>query len=165
MKNRNLAFVTIMSIITLGIYDAYLLHLISKDFEAKGHKIPPVLLPAILFYFLAILWTAVSLLVLLSIDSPSSPFDPWIKTMFIIAGPLSIAFLVTAVIWAYKFCKAAEAVTNGKLEFAQTYALCLVLWVFGLWFMWPVKVQKNLNEPKTQPPVSVSSQSASSTNF
>jgi TRAP-type C4-dicarboxylate transport system permease large subunit len=126
MKKRNPLAVVGLSIITLGIYDLYWLFATRKELNAKTkQKVPTVWLlvsPIIILVGLAIIQIVANFI--------SSGSRTGINIMSVLLGmAAAIGLFVIPMIWFYKFSKAVNEYTAGKMSTAVTF---LVLWLLHL---------------------------------
>ncbi len=126
MKHRNPLAIVALSIITLGIYDLYWLSVTRKELNAKTRqKVPTLWLlvsPIVAFIVIFIIEVAASS------ASGSARADANIISVLLGIAAV-VAILVVPMIWFYKFSKAVNEYTAGKMTTAVTF---LVLWLFHL---------------------------------
>lgn len=129
MKHRNPLAVVGLSIITLGIYDLYWLSVTRKELNSKTrHKVPTVWLlvsPIIILIGVAILQIVVS-----ASNASSGGSRAGVNILSVLLGIIAvIGLLVVPMIWFYKFSKAVNEYTAGKMSTAVTF---LILWLLHL---------------------------------
>jgi len=147
MRNRSLVFVIVMSIITLGIYDAYWTFSTRNELVQKGEDVPS---PWIIFLpIVGLLGVALLQIIghfVLTIPSGGSG-NTVLNILSVVIGIVSIVgILPMSLYWTWKYCKAVENVTNGGLTTGFNFAICLILGVVGVWFVWPAIAQNYFNK-------------------
>lgn len=145
MKKRNPLVVFILSIITLGIYDIYWLVKTKKVLNEKtSHHTPTIFL---LFVPLIIIIVGYVLLFALGTNTSSSGsynstnFNTYgtpstthahASSLLIPLAVIVIGFILEffiSIIWFYKFSKAINEYTDGKMSTAVSF---LILWIIHL---------------------------------
>lgn len=147
MKKRNIIFVSVMSLVTLGIYFLYWVYTTSKEMAAKGIKVPSFLL--IVLPVVAFTGSMISLIVLALSAESNSDADTGLKfsvIFFVLAGTSILLFLISGIYWLVKYCEAVEKVTKGKLEAEVNILLFIVLVILSVTFVWPGMVQYYFNK-------------------
>jgi hypothetical protein len=141
MKHRSPLSVVLLSIVTLGIYDLYWLYktkeILNKETQFKVPSILLLILPGII---LAIGYIGIMVTVFTQ-DSSTTTNGAYGQTTtmsphggafggFLIATILGwILFFFISAFWFFKFSKAVNAYTSGKMSTAVTF---LVLWIIHL---------------------------------
>lgn len=150
MQNRELWKVIVLGIITLGIYDLYWVYKTRQEMVEKGAKIPPVIL---LFMPMLILFALMSLLLLFNSATGGPSADNAAGTgavvnfVIILITALSVtAIIPLAIYWFYKYCKAVEAVTQGRTTFGFAFGMWALLGIFSVGFIWPALIQDGFNK-------------------
>jgi len=153
MKNRSPITVFLLSIITLGIYDIYWLVVTKNELNKRTKQHVPTiwllifpLIPFITGYILLIASgmysqpsTCNSLSGYQDVSYQCTQADmiannPNIHTGPLIAGAIlilvfGITFFITSLIWFFRFSKAINEFTKGKMSTAVTF---LILWLIHL---------------------------------
>ena len=154
MKNRSPITVFLLSIITLGIYDIYWLVVTKNELNKRTKQHVPTiwllifpLIPFIAGYILLIasgmysqpatcnsgdLGSGITYRCAQSQDM--IPNNPNIHTGPLIVGAIlilvfGVTFFITSLIWFFKFSKAINEFTKGKMSTAVTF---LILWLIHL---------------------------------
>lgn len=148
MKNRNLIFVTVMSLVTLGIYDLYWAFSTRNELVKKGHKVPS---PMIFLYPIIAALLSVLILVVLY-DSPNGQDAMGVLgTVLVILMLVSaLAFIPIGIYWLWRYSQAVGKVTKGKLSAEVSMVIALVTGVVGFAFIWPIVVQYYYNQLPTK---------------
>lgn len=147
MKKRSLLGMFLLTFVTLGIYQLFWLYNTKQELKSKGQSVPPI---ALLFTPFLLL-TIVVLFQLISRFSMASGTETasgntmvnLLSLLFGLVAPLAI--LPIFLYWFYKYCKAAEVVTSGRLSFGFSYAMSIVLSLFGVGFIWTLIMQEGFN--------------------
>jgi len=145
MKKRNPLVVFILSIITLGIYDIYWLVKTKKVLNEKtSHHTPTIFL-----LFIPLIVIIVGYILLFSLGThttasssynsanfnaygTSSTTPSHTSSLLISLAVIIIGFILEffiSIIWFYKFSKAINEYTNGKMSTAVSF---LILWLIHL---------------------------------
>jgi len=147
MKKRNLVFMIVMSVITLGIYTIYWLYATRKELVAKGAKIPPLvvaLLPALGLLAIALLQ------VMVSASSDGQTIRTFVNIIAVLLGLASlIGLFILPVYWWHQYSKGVDKVTNGKISFDLSFWLGIILFFVGLFFLpaiMPAILQNEFNK-------------------
>jgi uncharacterized membrane protein YidH (DUF202 family) len=150
MKYRNIVFVFIMSIVTLGIYDIYWAFSTRDELVKKRQDVPSpwiVLLPLLGLLVVAALEMFVHFVISGSPYEPSSPLETSVNIISVLVGIVSILGTIPlSIYWLWKYCQAAEKVTKGELTTGFNFALALLLSIFGVGMLWPPIVQYQYNK-------------------
>lgn len=144
MKRRSLVTITILSIITLGLYGLYWVFVTRDELVKKGEDVPsPWIFVGPL---LALLGIAV-LQIIAKFTGLGDNAQAGINVLSALVGFFAvIAVLPLSIYWVYKYSKAVDSVTKGKLDSDTCLAMALVLNVLGFGFIWPIVVQHYYNE-------------------
>lgn len=146
MKKRNIAFVLLMSFLTLGIYIIYWLYATRK--ELLNYLPDKNTIPRVFYLFLPWL-VLISLFLLMSVvmafagtnDSAANIMSIFV-TIFGLVG--FIGGIVVAFWWFYRYFKGVEMVTNGT-----DATLMYVLWILlslMIGPVWTLLVQNDINK-------------------
>lgn len=140
MKKRNPIIVFILSVITLGIYDLYWLAVTRRELNAKtGHKVPSVwflVSPFILIFISIIMLIAGST----SNMSNNNNYSLSTSTHYNMAGIIGLILIIVASIamffisayWFYKYSKAVDEYTSGKMSTAVAFLTLWIVHVIGV---------------------------------
>lgn len=143
MKKRNPLVIVILSIITFGIYDIYWLYVTKEELNAKTKQhVPSIWL---LFSPIILIIAGVILLILGSANAHTVTSTPIYSNGFTTTTTSTvgvnggeyfagvglvvlscIVFTIISMIWFYKFSKAVNEYTSGKMTTAVTF---LILWL------------------------------------
>jgi len=148
MKNRSPITVFLLSIITLGIYDIYWLVVTKNELNKRTKQHVPTIW---LLIFPLIPFIAGYILLIASgmYSQPSTCYNgsaygisnecAQANSAYIHTGPLvvgaililvfGVTFFITSLIWFFKFSKAINEFTKGKMSTAVTF---LILWLIHL---------------------------------
>ncbi len=125
MKHRNPLAVVGLSIITLGIYDLYWLSTTRKELNSKTSRKVPTL-----WLLFTPVFVGIVLVIVLAANSSSSTASTGPNLIAVILMVLDfIAMMAISLIWFFKFSKAINEYTAGKLSTATTF---LILWLLHL---------------------------------
>lgn len=135
MKKRSPLAVFLLSIITLGIYDIYWLVSTKKVLNQKtSHKIPSVWL---LFSPLILIIISYVLLVIGTVNSISNYSTTKthnglyaIGLILLIVG--AISGLVISIVWFFKYSKAVNEYTSGKMSTAVSFLVLFIIHLIGV---------------------------------
>lgn len=139
MKQRKLAHVIILGLITLGIYDVYWLISTRKEMIAKGYKIPS-LWRAILYPLLVFL-AGIAFVV---VGSEQNTMTFSILAVVCLLGSLLVA-IILGIRFLGGYCRAAEQITNHDLAYGYSFWMGVVLYLFRVGFIWEAIVQYHFN--------------------
>ncbi len=140
MKNRSPITVFLLSIITLGIYDIYWLVVTKNELNKRTKQHVPTIW---LLIFPLIPFIAGYILLIASgiYSQPSTcysecaiPMGVNTYTSPLVVGAIlilvfGVTFFITSLIWFFKFSKAINEFTKGKMSTAVTF---LILWLIHL---------------------------------
>jgi heme/copper-type cytochrome/quinol oxidase subunit 2 len=150
MRYRNIVFVIIMSIFTLGIYDIYWAFSTRSELVKKKQKVPSpwiVLLPLLGLVFVMLLDLAVSFVKGGNSSEPSPGFAGNTEIAVVVVGMISVIGVIpVSIYWLWKYCKAVERVTNGELTTGFNFSISLLMSLCGVWVLWPPIVQYQYNK-------------------
>lgn len=148
MKKRNPLAVILLSIVTLGIYDLYWLVQTKKVLNEKTkHHTPSIWL---LFSPVLVLIAGYGLLIY-SAASPGSGASAGGTAVlsFILVVLGFIGLFVISFIWFFKFSKAVNEYTQGKMSTAVSFLLLWILHLIGVAFIQDT-FNDMLDEPSNQ---------------
>ena len=146
MKKRGLIFVTVMSIVTFGIYDIYWLISTRNELVKRGQNIltPWVFLAPVLGLI------AVGIMQLIAhnlLTASSSSAITTLNVISVIIGIISVLTIVPlAIYFTWQYSKAVGVVTKDALTAELCFVVALVTNVMGFWFIWPIVVQYYFNQ-------------------
>jgi hypothetical protein len=150
MKNRNIAFVIIMGIVTLGFYDVYWCFSTRSELVRKRQDVPSpwiVLLPLLGFVGVAILEVLVRYAISGNPAEPPSSFERAVNGISVLIGMVSVLGIIPMTIyWTWRYSAAVEKVTKGELTAGFNFALAILLAVFGGSVVWPAINQYQFNK-------------------
>lgn len=154
MKRRNLIFVTLASIFTLGIYDIYWAFSTRNELVKKGYNVPsPWIALAPLLGLLIVAAAQVLVRFALSTNGVSnfSGLTATLNILSVLVGIFSIiGILPMLVYWTWQYSKAVQEVTKGALTTELSMVLAIVATFVGVGFLWTLVVQYYLNQqPQT----------------
>jgi NADH:ubiquinone oxidoreductase subunit 5 (subunit L)/multisubunit Na+/H+ antiporter MnhA subunit len=148
MKRRNLAFVIIVSIITLGIYSVYWLVQTRKELVRKGQDVPSlwiVFAPLLSLIIVALAQVIVHLM--LDNSNPSSGAIEAVNAVSVIIGIISVIGVIPMIFyWTWKYCVAVENVTDRALSTVINFVFAIILTLIGVGFVWPMINQYYFNQ-------------------
>lgn len=128
MKHRNPLAVFILSIITLGIYDIYWLVTTKKELNQKTH----IHTPTIWLLFAPVLaWIAAMILIVSqsATGTNNSAISIFILLVYLIGF---VVILPISFYWFFKFSKAVNEYTSGKMSTGVTFLLLWLLHLLGV---------------------------------
>jgi hypothetical protein len=150
MKQRSIAAVIILGLVTLNLYDIYWIWATRKELVARGAKIPPfwwLFLPLIAMFGIVLVQFGLRYALAAGGDSPAGTI---INALSIGIGVLLLFLMIPlAYYWAYRYCQAVDWITKGKLNTGQAFALLIVTNIFSVGFVWPGIVQSHFNDLNT----------------
>lgn len=166
MKKRNPLTVILLSIVTLGIYDIYWLVQTKKILNEKTrHHTPSIWL---LYLPVLILIAGYGLMIGAgaSGDSSSAGGVAILSVILILLGFISL--FVMSFIWFFKFSKAVNEYTQGKMSTAVSFLLLWILHLIGVAFIQDafndmMDEPSNQTQPSAPTPVQPPSQEISVT--
>jgi hypothetical protein len=154
MKNRNIVFVIIMSIVTLGAYDIYWAFSTRNELVKKRQDVPSpwiVFLPLLGLIGVAVLEMVVRFMLTSNPGDTPSSLETSANVVSVIVGIISVVGIVPmSIYWLWKYCVAVEKVTKGELTVGFSFALAILLSLFGGSILWPAIVQYQFNKLPTQ---------------
>lgn len=140
MKQRSPIAVLLLSFVPF--YLIYWLYVTGKDIQARGHKVPRILLLFLPLILIGIAAAIIGVGQLLQQDSGSSSA---LSTILNALGILSYIAGLVAIIWTfvyyYRFSKAAEAATSGAANSTLNFILFLFFYPAALFL-----IQDGLNK-------------------
>jgi cytochrome bd-type quinol oxidase subunit 2 len=144
-KQRNVFFVIILSLVTFGIY--YLYWLISTQRELVRAQ-PDV--PSVWWMFAPLLLVIAAVVIELAAATRGGDISQagfvGVNIIAIILGIIGVlALFIYPLWWFYKYCKAVEAVTNGRISLLLGYGSWIGLHIVGFSWVWPGVIQDGLN--------------------
>jgi len=142
MQKREIWKVILFGLITFSIYDIYWLIMTRREMVQKGETIPSVWL---LFAPLLGLLSVVIFYLTLALGGRGTleSFDT-VATILMFISVFSL--FPVWIYWTYKYSKAVEHVTNGQTSFNTSFWLAMLLYIFGLNFLWPGLIQDGFNK-------------------
>lgn len=149
MKNRNLIFVTLLSIVTVGIYDIYWAFSTRNELVKKNLDVPsPLIILAPLLALLAI--AAIAIPVHLSNSTGNTV--TLVNVLSVLFGVVAVLALIpVAVYWVWRYSKAVEKLTKGDLTAEISMVIAILSSLVGLSIVWPIVVQYYYNQTSTKP--------------
>lgn len=134
MKKRNPLAVILLSIVTLGVYDIYWLVQTKKVLNEKTrHHTPSIWLLCLPVLILIVGYG----LLIFSAASPNGGSDEGgsavLSLILIVLGFISL--FVMSFIWFFKFSKAVNEYTQGKMSTAVSFLLLWILHLIGVAFI------------------------------
>lgn len=158
MQQRSVTKVILLTLVTFGIYGIYWLVVTRREMVKNGQNIPSLFIifaPLLLLVLVALL-EIINGFVFSKTDSyGASGGSSVIDVLAIILGILAFVGIFPACLfWYYKYCKAAEQLSNGEISFSYSYGLFILTSVFSVYFIWPGIMQEGFNKlsPETQSP-------------
>lgn len=136
MKKRSPVGVFILSLITLGIYDLYWLVVTKKELNAKTHTKTPTIW--LLFAPFIVMFAGFILLTIDTVATSSSSLNnsgAHTAANIIFLLVYIFAFLIILPVtffWFFKFSKAVDEYTNGKMSTGVTFLLLWLLHLLGV---------------------------------
>src|SRR5579864_8428791 len=124
MKQRKLAFVIIIGLLTLGIYDLYWLIMTRKEMIAKGYSLPSL--------WRAILYPMLGIIAGITLDITSAGGNAAILnivSILVILGGF-IAAIVFGIRFLAAYCRIAEEITNHDITYRYAFWLGMLLYLF-----------------------------------
>lgn len=155
MQHRSMVKMLLLTIITLGIYQIYWTYQTRQELVSQGQNVPRFII--LMAPLLAILGMTLLLVINAFVFSQTDGGNGLVlfnALSFLIGIVAFVAAIPITFWWFYKYCKAAEQVTAGKLTFDLSYVLFIVTAFFGVTYVWPFIVQYNFNEVVGKPAVS-----------
>lgn len=139
MKQRKLAFVIIVGLITFSIYDLYWLISTRKEMIAKGYKIPSL--------WRVVLYPLLLVLAAIASDIFGSAYKTTAGTVFfvILTTGAVIAWIVLWIRFMSGYCRAAEQLTNHDLTYRYGFWMGMLLYLFRVGFIWEAIMQYHYN--------------------
>jgi hypothetical protein len=147
MKKRNLVFVFIVSIITVGLYDIYWLFSTRDELVKKRQHLSS---PWVFFVpLLGLIGIALIQILVhaLSVGGPSNATaTTTVNILSALAGVACVVAIPFSIRWIWRYCKAVENITKGDLTAGFSFALAVLLTALGAGVLWPPIVQYQLNK-------------------
>lgn len=138
-KRRNIIFVLVMSLITLGIYSLYWIYMTRKELvQASGN---PKSIPS--FWILLAPILLLTILVGVAFAVTDSATTNGIVNVLGIIGVIGV--IVIPLWWFYRYSVTASKVTHG-MDSTSLYILFIVLNIFSVGFVWQMLVQNDINK-------------------
>lgn len=148
MKQRKLAFVIILGLITLGFYDLYWLFSTRGEMVAKGHKV--------LSLWRALLYPLIGIAAAILIAVFGSSLGHGLTSTLIVVVLIFLSVIAWIVLWIRflaSYCRAAEQITNNDLAYNYGFWMGILLYIFRVGFIWEAIVQYHFNRLGTPAPV------------
>lgn len=143
MKRRNLIFVTLMSLVTLGIYDIYWAFSTRDELVKKGHNVPSPLI--VLLPLLGLIGVAL-VQIIIHLAGANGGFETFINVISITVGVLVIlAIIPMLIVWLWRYSKAVEKLTKGDFTAEISMVIAILSGIVGLSLIWPIVVQYHYN--------------------
>jgi hypothetical protein len=152
MRNRSIAWLIILSIITLGLYDIYWICSTRNELVKKHQNVPsPLWIITPLLGLVLVAFVQIISHILLVNTGPNNP-NALVGALNVFSATVGficiLAVIPYSIFWLWKYCEAVEAVTKGKMTTGFNFAICLLMSIFGIGFLWPPIVQDSFNKVK-----------------
>ena len=154
MRKRNLVFVLVLSIVTVGLYDIYWAFSTRNELKRLGQDVPSpwiAFLPTIglftiIFAQLFIHYHEANNALQYGVNN-SNGLVTIINIFSAIFGFIAVvAILPLALYWLWKYSEAVENITKGALTTGASFGLAIVLGMFGGIVVWPAIIQYHFNK-------------------
>jgi hypothetical protein len=139
MKQRKLAFVIILGLISFGLYDLYWLSVTRKEMLAKGQTI--IALWKVFVYPLLLVVAAIAL----SIAGSAKQSTGFTAGFAILLVAAMVAWIVLGIRFLKQYCQAADTLTNHDLAYLYSFWMGILLYLFRVGFIWEAIVQYHFN--------------------
>lgn len=152
MKNRSSIAVILLSLVTLGIYQLLWLKDTRKELVASGQSVPPVsvlLAPIIALLVVATLQFASQFARVSTSDGYAnpSPASHITNILSVLIGMAVVVVIIPLVVyWFYRYCRAVEGMSGGRIEFSFSFITFIGLSFFSLNWIWPGLMQNAFNK-------------------
>lgn len=158
MKKRNLIAVFLLAIFTFGIYPIVWLVKTRREINERSQtgKIASVWQlfgPVFAFAIVMILFAIVIAMGNdgssgegLNIFSNNPVFNISAFVLLALAGLVAIAMIVVPLVWFYKYSQVLQEVSNQQVSIGFAYGLFIVLSILGVYVIWMIIIQNELNK-------------------
>jgi hypothetical protein len=148
MKRRSILKMLLLTIVTLGFYDLYWIWSTRQELVAKGQRVPRFIILLVPILMLIVVFPLLFIGMALTPGGFTYGNDNAIINVLVVIFGIGgvLAILVVGLWWFYKYCKAAEVVTNQDMTFEVSYVLLILTNLINVGFAWPLFVQYHFNK-------------------